>query len=53
MEVSGAAVIVDGDTLWVGSQEIRIHGIDAPATSQKMPAPDRPGFSCPVTPSEK
>jgi hypothetical protein len=24
MEVSGLAVIVDGDTLWVGSQEVRI-----------------------------
>jgi endonuclease YncB( thermonuclease family) len=34
-EVSGPAAIVDGDTLWVGSQEIRIHGIDAPETSQR------------------
>jgi endonuclease YncB( thermonuclease family) len=34
MAVTGPAVIVDGDTLWVGSQETRIHGIDAPETSQ-------------------
>ena len=39
MEVSGPAAIVDGDTLWVGSQEIRIHGIDAPETNQKCQLP--------------
>lgn len=39
MEVSGRVAIVDGDTLWVGSQEIRIHGIDAPETSQKCQLP--------------
>lgn len=39
VEVSGTAVIVDGDTLWVGSQEVRIHGIDAPETSQKCQLP--------------
>jgi endonuclease YncB( thermonuclease family) len=38
-EVSGPAAIVDGDTLWVGSHEIRIHGIDAPETSQKCQLP--------------
>jgi endonuclease YncB( thermonuclease family) len=37
--ISGTAVIVDGDTLWVGSQEIRIHGIDAPETSQRCQLP--------------
>lgn len=35
MEVSGPAAIVDGDTLWVGGQEVRIHGIDAAETGQK------------------
>src|SRR5262249_45695007 len=39
MEVSGPATIVDGDTLWIGSQEIRIHGTDAPETSQKCQLP--------------
>src|SRR5262245_17751989 len=39
MEVAGHAVIVDGDTLWIGSQEIRLHGIDAPETSQKCQVP--------------
>jgi len=38
-EVSGQVAMVDGDTLWVGSQEIRIHGIDAPETSQKCQLP--------------
>jgi endonuclease YncB( thermonuclease family) len=37
--ISGTAVIVDGDTLWVGSQEIRIHGIDAPETIQRCQLP--------------
>ncbi len=37
--VSGAATIVDGDTLWVGGTEIRIHGIDAPETSQLCQLP--------------
>lgn len=37
--VSGTAVIVDGDTLWVGSDEIRIHGIDAAETAQKCQLP--------------
>jgi endonuclease YncB( thermonuclease family) len=38
-EVSGPATIVDGDTLWVSSQEVRIHGIDAPETSQRCHLP--------------
>jgi hypothetical protein len=38
-EVSGQAAIVDGDTLWVGSREIRIYGIDAPETSQRCQLP--------------
>lgn len=37
--ISGPAVIVDGDTLWVGSKEIRIHGIDAAETSQRCQLP--------------
>jgi endonuclease YncB( thermonuclease family) len=36
-EVSGAAV--DGDTLSIGSQEVRVHGIDAPETSQRCQLP--------------
>jgi endonuclease YncB( thermonuclease family) len=46
MEASGPAVIVDGDTLWVGGQEVRIHGIDAPETSQKCQLP-KGTWDCP------
>src|SRR5262245_20957926 len=35
----GPAIVVDGDTLWVGAQEVRIHGIDAPETGQKCQLP--------------
>jgi hypothetical protein len=45
MEVSGRGAIVDGDTLWVGSQEVRIHGIDAPVTSQKCQLPKGRGIA--------
>ncbi|MGE0237167.1 MAG: thermonuclease family protein [Parvibaculaceae bacterium] len=37
--VSGPAIVIDGDTLLVGGQEVRIHGIDAPETSQKCQLP--------------
>lgn len=33
-DVSGAAVIIDGDTIDVGGQRIRLHGIDAPESRQ-------------------
>jgi len=39
MEVTGPARVVDGDTLEIGVQAIRIHGIDAPETSQKCQLP--------------
>jgi endonuclease YncB( thermonuclease family) len=34
MELAGPARVVDGDTLEIGTQTIRIHGIDAPEASQ-------------------
>lgn len=37
--VTGPAAIVDGDTIWVASQEVRIYGIDAPETGQKCQLP--------------
>jgi len=37
--ISGRAVIVDGDTMRVGLEEIRRHGIDAPETGQKCELP--------------
>src|SRR5438552_13568624 len=39
MEVAGPARVVDGDTLEIGSQAIRIHGIDAPESAQKCQLP--------------
>lgn len=39
VEASGPAVIVDGDTIEIGHQAIRIHGIDAPETGQKCQLP--------------
>lgn len=39
IETAGPAVIVDGDTIEIGAQAIRIHGIDAPETGQKCHLP--------------
>jgi endonuclease YncB( thermonuclease family) len=39
MEVAGPARVVDGDTLEIGTQVIRIHGIDAPEASQLCQLP--------------
>ena len=33
--VTGPAIIVDGDTIIIGQQTIRLHGIDAPEVGQK------------------
>ena len=33
-QVSGAATVTDGDTLRLGAQRVRLHGIDAPESSQ-------------------
>jgi len=33
-EISGAAAVVDGDTLMVGGQKVRLWGIDAPESQQ-------------------
>lgn len=41
IEVSGPAIVIDGDTLWVGGTEVRIHGIDAPETAQKCQLPKK------------
>lgn len=37
--VTGRAIIVDGDTMRIGGEEIRIHGIDAPETTQRCQLP--------------
>jgi endonuclease YncB( thermonuclease family) len=33
-DISGKARVVDGDTLYIGSTKIRLHGIDAPEMKQ-------------------
>ena len=33
-ELSGAATVTDGDTLRLGAERVRLHGIDAPASKQ-------------------
>jgi len=33
-DVTGAARIVDGDTIWIGETKIRLYGIDAPEAKQ-------------------
>ena len=39
MEIAGSARVVDGDTVEIGTQAIRIHGIDAPEASQACQLP--------------
>ena len=33
--ITGKAIIVDGDTISINKNKIRLHGIDAPETNQK------------------
>jgi endonuclease YncB( thermonuclease family) len=39
--ISGLARPIDGDSLWVGSNEVRLQGIDAPEWSQTCQRGDR------------
>lgn len=43
--VAGIPRIIDGDTLWIGSTKIRLHGIDAPEANQSCTA-DGKKWSC-------
>jgi endonuclease YncB( thermonuclease family) len=43
--VSGAARIVDGDSLWVAGTEVRLFGIDAPELAQTCRRAEQP-WSC-------
>ena len=36
--ISGVALVTDGDTLRIGSERIRLHGIDAPESAQSCRA---------------
>ena len=39
--VSGAARVIDGDTLEIGGTRVRLHGIDAPESAQRCRADGR------------
>ena len=45
-DVTGAVRVVDGDTLKVGSQTVRLHGIDAPEVKQTCTDPDGNVWTC-------
>ena len=45
-DVSGSAVVVDGDTLRIGSERIRLHGIDAPEARQQCKDAEGRAYSC-------
>ena len=49
IEVSGPARVIDGDTLVIGSQVIRINGIDAPEDGQNCARHDGDKWSCGVS----
>lgn len=45
-ELIGRATVVDGDTLGIRDQKIRLHGIDAPEASQRCTRPNGEQWRC-------
>jgi endonuclease YncB( thermonuclease family) len=45
-ELVGRATVVDGDTLGIRDQRIRLHGIDAPESSQLCTTPNGKDWRC-------
>jgi endonuclease YncB( thermonuclease family) len=50
--VSGPVSVVDGDTIDVGGQRIRLHGIDAPESSQYCYRPGEEAWACGASATE-
>src|SRR5262249_61381782 len=44
--IEGSATVTDGDTIRVGDTRIRLHGIDAPETSQTCNAAGGGAWAC-------
>ena len=45
-DVMGKPRIVDGDTIWIGPEKIRLHGIDAPESKQTCKKADATEYRC-------
>ncbi|MFK7862379.1 MAG: thermonuclease family protein [Granulosicoccus sp.] len=45
-EISGMARIIDGDTLAIGTQIVRLHGIDAPENAQNCTRKNGKTYNC-------
>ena len=45
-DIKGKPRIVDGDTIWIGSEKIRLHGIDAPESKQTCKKADATEYRC-------
>lgn len=43
--IAGRASVIDGDTIEVQDKRIRLHGIDAPESSQALPGRRREGLA--------
>ncbi|MGK9340253.1 thermonuclease family protein [Sinorhizobium meliloti] len=44
--VIGRATVVDGDTIAISGERIRLHGVDAPESWQKCEKADGSGYQC-------
>ncbi len=45
-ELNGKPRVIDGDTIEVSGQRVRLHGIDTPETKQKCRKGDRAAYQC-------